>query len=108
VDFKGAGEVGTVFNGLAFLLVGPAFPLTSKELRGPPCLLLMTCVTCLRALWRPGSARKVSTVEVFDALADRIKRLNPKLNAYVTFDLDNARKDAEMKHKMRKEQPRGE
>jgi Asp-tRNA(Asn)/Glu-tRNA(Gln) amidotransferase A subunit family amidase len=48
-------------------------------------------------------ARKVSPVEVIDALADRIKRLNPKLNAYITLDLENARKDAEMKHKMRKE-----
>ena len=48
-------------------------------------------------------ARKVSPVEVIDALADCIKRLNPKLNAYITLDLANARKDAEMKHKMRKE-----
>jgi Asp-tRNA(Asn)/Glu-tRNA(Gln) amidotransferase A subunit family amidase len=40
----------------------------------------------------------VSPVEVVDALRDRINRLNPKLNAYVTLDLDNARKDAEMKH----------
>jgi hypothetical protein len=29
-------------NGLTFLLVDPAFPLASKELKGPPCLLLMT------------------------------------------------------------------
>jgi Asp-tRNA(Asn)/Glu-tRNA(Gln) amidotransferase A subunit family amidase len=50
----------------------------------------------------------VSSVEVVDALADRIKRLNPKLNAYVTLDLENARKDAEMKHKMRKEHPAGD
>jgi Asp-tRNA(Asn)/Glu-tRNA(Gln) amidotransferase A subunit family amidase len=47
------------------------------------------------------SARKVSPVEVIDALAERIKRLNPKLNAYVTLDLANARKDAEMKHRNR-------
>jgi eukaryotic-like serine/threonine-protein kinase len=50
----------------------------------------------------------VSPVEVVDALAERLKRLNPKLNAYVTLDLENARKDAEMKHKMRKEHPDGE
>jgi Asp-tRNA(Asn)/Glu-tRNA(Gln) amidotransferase A subunit family amidase len=50
----------------------------------------------------------VSPVDVVDALADRIKRLNPKLNAYVTLDLENARKDAEMKHKMRKEHPDGD
>jgi Asp-tRNA(Asn)/Glu-tRNA(Gln) amidotransferase A subunit family amidase len=50
----------------------------------------------------------VSPIEVVDALADRIKRLNPKLNAYVTLDLDNARKDAEMKHRMRKEHPTGD
>jgi Asp-tRNA(Asn)/Glu-tRNA(Gln) amidotransferase A subunit family amidase len=53
-------------------------------------------------------AGKVSPVEVVDALADRIKRLNPRLNAYVTLDLENARKDAEMKHKMRKEHPAGD
>src|SRR5262245_7233952 len=53
-------------------------------------------------------ARKVSPVEVIDALAERIKKLNPKLNAYVTLDLDNARRDAEMKHQMRKEHPDGD
>jgi hypothetical protein len=53
-------------------------------------------------------ARKVSAVEVIDAVADRLKRLNPKLNAYVTLDLENARKDAEMKHRMRKEHPDGD
>jgi Asp-tRNA(Asn)/Glu-tRNA(Gln) amidotransferase A subunit family amidase len=53
-------------------------------------------------------ARKVSPVDVIDALAERIKRLNPKLNAYVTLDLENARKDAEMKHQMRKEHPDGD
>jgi Asp-tRNA(Asn)/Glu-tRNA(Gln) amidotransferase A subunit family amidase len=95
-------------NGLAFLFVGPAFPLTSKELKGPPCLLLMTCATCLRTLWRSSSARKVSPVEVVEALAERIKRLNPKLNAYITLDLENARKDAEMKHRIRKEHPDGD
>jgi Asp-tRNA(Asn)/Glu-tRNA(Gln) amidotransferase A subunit family amidase len=53
-------------------------------------------------------ARKLSPVEVIDALAERIMRLNPKLNAYVTLDLANARKDAEMKHKMRREHPDGD
>jgi Asp-tRNA(Asn)/Glu-tRNA(Gln) amidotransferase A subunit family amidase len=53
-------------------------------------------------------ARKVSPVEVVDALADRIKRLNPNLNAYVTLDLANARKDAEMKHTMRQQHPDGD
>jgi Asp-tRNA(Asn)/Glu-tRNA(Gln) amidotransferase A subunit family amidase len=43
-------------------------------------------------------AHKVSPVDVVDALVERIKRLNSKLNAYVTLDLENARKDAEMKH----------
>jgi Asp-tRNA(Asn)/Glu-tRNA(Gln) amidotransferase A subunit family amidase len=52
--------------------------------------------------------RKVSPVDVIDALAERIKRLNPKLNAYVTLDLENARKDAEMKHKMRQQHPEGD
>jgi Asp-tRNA(Asn)/Glu-tRNA(Gln) amidotransferase A subunit family amidase len=50
----------------------------------------------------------VSPVEVVDALADRIRRLNPKLNAFITLDLENARKDAEMKHKMREQHPDGD
>jgi Asp-tRNA(Asn)/Glu-tRNA(Gln) amidotransferase A subunit family amidase len=50
-------------------------------------------------------AGKLSPVEVVDAVADRIKRLNPKLNAYVTLDLENARKDAEHKGKLQKEHP---
>src|SRR5262245_5912602 len=53
-------------------------------------------------------ARKVSPVEVVDAIAERIKGLNPTLNAYVTLDLENARKDAEMKHRMRREHPDGD
>jgi Asp-tRNA(Asn)/Glu-tRNA(Gln) amidotransferase A subunit family amidase len=53
-------------------------------------------------------ARKVSPVEVVDALAERIKRLNPKLNAYVTLDLANARQDAQMKDKMRRQHPDGD
>src|SRR5262245_48216530 len=53
-------------------------------------------------------ARKVSAVAVMYALADRIKRLNPKLNAYVTLDLDNARKDAQTKDRMRREHPDGD
>src|SRR5262249_35174263 len=53
-------------------------------------------------------ARIVSPVEVVDALAERIKRLNPKLNAYVTLDLENARNDAQMKDRMRREHPDGD
>ena len=53
-------------------------------------------------------ARKVSPAEVIDALADRIKRLNPKLRAFVTLDLKNARKDAEIKDKMRQQHPDGD
>jgi Asp-tRNA(Asn)/Glu-tRNA(Gln) amidotransferase A subunit family amidase len=52
-------------------------------------------------------ASKVSPVEVIDALRVRIDELNPKLNAYVTLDLDKARKDAEMKEKERWEHPNG-
>jgi Asp-tRNA(Asn)/Glu-tRNA(Gln) amidotransferase A subunit family amidase len=51
---------------------------------------------------------KVSPVDVIEALADRIKRLNPKLNAYVTLDLENARKEAETKHRIRQEHPDGD
>ena len=46
-------------------------------------------------------AGKVSPVEAVEAVAERIERLNSKLNAYVTLDLDNARKEAVVKHKMR-------
>jgi Asp-tRNA(Asn)/Glu-tRNA(Gln) amidotransferase A subunit family amidase len=52
--------------------------------------------------------QKVSSVEVIDALKERIDRLNPRLNAYFTLDLENARRDAEMKHRMRKEHPHGD
>jgi Asp-tRNA(Asn)/Glu-tRNA(Gln) amidotransferase A subunit family amidase len=50
----------------------------------------------------------VSLVEVVEALAERIKRPNPKLNDYVTLDPESAREDAEMKHRMRKEHPDGD
>ncbi|MFO0952616.1 MAG: amidase [Isosphaeraceae bacterium] len=38
--------------------------------------------------------RVVSPSEVFEALARRIEAWNPKINAYCTLDLDNARKQA--------------
>jgi Asp-tRNA(Asn)/Glu-tRNA(Gln) amidotransferase A subunit family amidase len=66
------------------------------------------CYLSASALAARLRARKVSPVEVIDALAERIKRLNPKLNAYVTLDLENARKDAQMKDKMRREHPDGD
>jgi Asp-tRNA(Asn)/Glu-tRNA(Gln) amidotransferase A subunit family amidase len=50
-------------------------------------------------------AGKLSPVEVVEALSDRISKLNPKLHAYVTLDLDNARKVAELKHKWQREHP---
>lgn len=58
--------------------------------------------TELAAGIRKGSIRPV---EVIDALAERIQRLNPKLKAYVTLDLENARKDAEHKGQLQKEHP---
>src|SRR5262245_20410105 len=80
-----------------------------------PCLeklpMLAADDLCYRSATELASrirTRKVSPVEVIDALADRIKAVNPKLNAYVTRDLDNARKDADMKHKMRREHPDGD
>jgi Asp-tRNA(Asn)/Glu-tRNA(Gln) amidotransferase A subunit family amidase len=50
-------------------------------------------------------AGKVSPVEVIEALRDRICKVDPKLNAYVTLDLDNALKVAEMKRKWQYEHP---
>jgi aspartyl-tRNA(Asn)/glutamyl-tRNA(Gln) amidotransferase subunit A len=38
--------------------------------------------------------KKVSPVEVVDAVLDRIERINPKLNAFVTLTGDQARRDA--------------
>ena len=38
--------------------------------------------------------RKVSPVEVVDAVLDRIERLNPRINAYVTVTGDEARRAA--------------
>jgi Asp-tRNA(Asn)/Glu-tRNA(Gln) amidotransferase A subunit family amidase len=53
-------------------------------------------------------AGKVSPVDVVDALSERMKTLNPKLNAFVTLDLKNARKDAELKHKLQQEHPKAD
>ena len=52
-----------------------------------PCSIRSTCPRCM------GPLRITAAVS-------SIKRLNPKLNAYVTSDLDSARKEAEMKHKI--------
>ena len=38
--------------------------------------------------------KKVSPVEVVDAVLDRIERVNPRLNAYVLVTADSARKAA--------------
>ena len=40
--------------------------------------------------------RKVSPVEVVDAVLERIERLNPQLNAYVTVTADEARRAAKL------------
>jgi Asp-tRNA(Asn)/Glu-tRNA(Gln) amidotransferase A subunit family amidase len=40
------------------------------------------------------SERRVSPVEVFEAIAKRIEAVNPKINGYVTLTLDQAREDA--------------
>jgi Asp-tRNA(Asn)/Glu-tRNA(Gln) amidotransferase A subunit family amidase len=53
-------------------------------------------------------AGEVSPVEVVDALAERIERLNPKLNAYVALDLEGAREDAQRKHEARQRCPDGD
>lgn len=51
--------------------------------------------------WRPATElaamirrKKVSPVEVVDAVLDRVEKLNPRLNAYVLVTADQARKDA--------------
>src|SRR6516164_11511339 len=82
--------------------VGATFVRPREELPMPAADLCYLSAVDLAARLR---ARKVSPVEVIDALADRIKRLNPKLNAYVTLDLENARKDAQMKHTIREQHP---
>ena len=38
--------------------------------------------------------KEISTVELIDAHAERIERINPKINAFVTLRLDGARDDA--------------
>lgn len=54
-----------------------------------------------RLCWAPATElaalirrKKVSPVEVMDAVLDRIERVNPKLNAFVTLTADQARRDA--------------
>jgi aspartyl-tRNA(Asn)/glutamyl-tRNA(Gln) amidotransferase subunit A len=51
--------------------------------------------------WRPAAElaalirrKKVSPVEVVDAVLDRIEKVNPKLNAFVTVTADQARREA--------------
>ena len=39
-------------------------------------------------------ARRLSPLEVFEAIAKRIEEVNPKINGYVTLMLDRAREDA--------------
>jgi aspartyl-tRNA(Asn)/glutamyl-tRNA(Gln) amidotransferase subunit A len=53
--------------------------------------------------WLPGTdlaalirKRKVSPVDVVDALLDRLERINPKLNAYVTVTAEAARRQAKV------------
>jgi len=53
--------------------------------------LCWTPATELAALIRK---KKVSPVEVLDAVLDRIERLNPKLNAFVTLTDEQARREA--------------
>jgi len=38
--------------------------------------------------------KKFSVSEVVNAYLDRIEKLNPKINAFITIDSDNARKKA--------------
>src|SRR5438034_1139219 len=44
--------------------------------------------------WAVRFAREVSPVEVMDAILDRIERINPKLNAFVTLTDEAARREA--------------
>ncbi|MBI2562949.1 MAG: amidase, partial [candidate division NC10 bacterium] len=39
-------------------------------------------------------AKRVSPVEVVEAVLDRIERLNPRLNAYCTVTAESARREA--------------
>jgi len=54
-----------------------------------------------RLCWLPATElaalirrRKVSPVEVVDAVLDRIERINPRLNAFVTLTAEQARREA--------------
>ena len=54
-----------------------------------------------RLAWLPATElaalirrKKVSPVEVVDAILTRIEKINPKINAYVTLDAEAARRDA--------------
>jgi len=54
-----------------------------------------------RLCWLPATElatlirrKKVSPVEVVDAILDRIERINPKLNAFVTLTDEAARREA--------------
>jgi Asp-tRNA(Asn)/Glu-tRNA(Gln) amidotransferase A subunit family amidase len=67
-------------------------------------LCFLPAVT-LRDLYR---ARALSPVEVVDAVLDRIDRLNPVLNAYLTVTADRAREEARASEaRWRRGDPRG-
>src|SRR5918912_2347943 len=40
------------------------------------------------------SSRRISCVELIDQMIGKIKRLNPRLNAFITITEDSARRDA--------------
>jgi Asp-tRNA(Asn)/Glu-tRNA(Gln) amidotransferase A subunit family amidase len=50
-------------------------------------------------------AGRVSPIEVIEALSERINKLNPQLKAYITVDLENAHKEADLKCKWQKLHP---
>lgn len=58
-------------------------------------------------LWRQSIAETVegfrkgsfTPVEVLESMIDRISEVNPKLNALITFNFDEARENAELSHK---------
>jgi aspartyl-tRNA(Asn)/glutamyl-tRNA(Gln) amidotransferase subunit A len=55
---------------------------------------LEICKMSAIGLRRAIGTKKLSPVEVVDALLDRINTINPKINAYCTIAADNARKEA--------------
>src|SRR5438034_913988 len=91
----GGRRQGALYEPTIVADVKPEMRISCDELFGPAVAVTpfndLDEATELAALMR---RKKVSPVEVMDAILDRIERINPKLNAFVTLTDEAARREA--------------